>query len=91
MAVAVWLHDAGANVAYVTLYIICGKSQAQTKKGSDTMGERIRICREARGLTQEELAETCEVSRVYITQLEQGLNVPTGAGQRMPLASQCRA
>ena len=43
------------------------------------MGERIRTCRESIGMTQEELAETCEVSRVYITQIEQGLKVPTVA------------
>jgi len=46
-----------------------------------TIGENIKKLREAKGMTQEQLAEKINVSRPYITQLERGskiLNVLTG-------------
>ena len=44
------------------------------------IGERIKISREERGLTQEQLAEAIEVSPQYISDLERGvvgISVPT--------------
>jgi len=37
----------------------------------------VRSFREARGFTQEELAERAEVSATYIGYIERGANVPT--------------
>ena len=41
------------------------------------LGSRIQQFREARGLTQEELASRCELSKGYISQLENDLTSPS--------------
>lgn len=49
-----------------------------------TMGERIKMLREQRGITQSELAEICKVSDKAISTWENGRNIPRmGAIQRM--------
>ena len=49
-----------------------------------TMGERIKMLREQRGITQNELAEICKVSDKAVSTWENGRNIPRmGAIQRM--------
>ena len=49
-----------------------------------TMGERIKMLREQRGITQSELAEICKVSDKAVSTWENGRNIPRmGAIQRM--------
>jgi transcriptional regulator with XRE-family HTH domain len=40
-------------------------------------GTVVRQHREARGLSQEELADQCDLHRTYISQLERGLKSPS--------------
>ena len=42
-----------------------------------TMGDRIREARKKHRLTQEQLAETLDVSVVYISEIERGLKMPS--------------
>jgi transcriptional regulator with XRE-family HTH domain len=44
---------------------------------AEKFGRVVRRLREARGLTQEELAERAEISATYIGFVERGDNVPT--------------
>lgn len=49
-----------------------------------TMGERIKMLREQRGITQSDLAEICKVSDKAVSTWENGRNIPRmGAIQRM--------
>jgi transcriptional regulator with XRE-family HTH domain len=41
------------------------------------LGRNIRACREARGLTQEQLALDAGMKRSYVSELERGLRNPT--------------
>jgi transcriptional regulator with XRE-family HTH domain len=41
------------------------------------LGRNIRTCREARGLTQEQLALDAGMKRSYVSELERGLRNPT--------------
>lgn len=41
------------------------------------LGEKIRSMRHQKGLTQEELADRCELTKGYISQLENDLNSPS--------------
>ena len=43
------------------------------------LGETVRDLRIQKGLTQEKLAEKCETSAVYISEIERGLKMPTVA------------
>lgn len=43
----------------------------------DQLGKRIALCRAALGMTQQELADRIAVSRVAISHLEMGLQVPS--------------
>ncbi|MBR0509920.1 MAG: helix-turn-helix transcriptional regulator [Clostridia bacterium] len=38
------------------------------------IGQRIKICRKAKGLTQEQLAERIDLSRNYLSAVERGVN-----------------
>ncbi len=40
------------------------------------LGERVRACRQERGLTQAELAESLDVSVAYVSLIERGLRNP---------------
>ena len=40
-------------------------------------GRSLRILREAKGWSQEELADQCGIHRTYVSQLERGLKSPT--------------
>lgn len=46
-------------------------------KQETRVGQTISIFRETRGLTQKELAEKCDVSNVYISNIERGLKSPS--------------
>ncbi len=51
------------------------------------LGRNIRACREARGLTQEQLALDAGMKRSYVSELERGLRNPTvRAVERIALA-----
>ena len=41
------------------------------------LGKKIRQMRNQKGLTQEELADRCELTKGYISQLENDLNSPS--------------
>ena len=41
------------------------------------IGKKIRLLRIQRGLTQEELADRCELSKGFISQLERNLSSPS--------------
>ncbi len=40
-------------------------------------GRQLRNLREAKGWSQEELADQCNIHRTYVSQLERGLKSPT--------------
>jgi transcriptional regulator with XRE-family HTH domain len=54
--------DAGRDLPYAVLAMPI----------TETMGDRIRTLRQARGLTQEELGEACGVSKSAVSQWEDG-------------------
>ncbi|MBQ7769971.1 MAG: helix-turn-helix transcriptional regulator, partial [Clostridia bacterium] len=41
------------------------------------LGKKIKQMRNQKGLTQEELADRCELTKGYISQLENNLNSPS--------------
>lgn len=51
--------------------------RAQRRPEAKKFGAVVRRLREARGLTQEQLAEQADVSATYIGFVERGDNVPT--------------
>jgi transcriptional regulator with XRE-family HTH domain len=46
------------------------------------LGQLVKLCREHRGLTQDQLAKALELSRTAVAHLEQGLRLPEPAGLR---------
>ena len=50
----------------------------------DTLGALVRRHREALGLTQQALARACQLSPVYISQIEKGERIPSVAACRAP-------
>ena len=41
---------------------------------SEQIGKRIQLCRKAKGMTQEQLAERIDLSRNYLSAVERGVN-----------------
>lgn len=41
------------------------------------LGNTVKVLRNKKGLTQEELAERCDTSAVYISEIERGIKQPT--------------
>ncbi|MBD3615363.1 MAG: helix-turn-helix transcriptional regulator [Gracilimonas sp.] len=41
------------------------------------LGNTVKVLRNNKGLTQEELAERCDTSAVYISEIERGIKQPT--------------
>jgi len=41
------------------------------------IGRRIQTCREAAGMSQDELAEALELSTIYISMIERGVKTPS--------------
>ncbi len=62
------------NVNKKFIYIYCN-----TQRGLDNMdiGAKINQLRKKNGLTQEELADRCELSKGFISQVERGLTSPS--------------
>ncbi len=52
-------------------------SQHEPSLTQDTIGALVRMHRVARGLTQQALARLCELSPIYISQIEQGVRIPS--------------
>lgn len=46
------------------------------------LGQLVKLCREHRGLTQDQLAKTLELSRTAVAHLEQGLRMPESGSLR---------
>jgi len=58
--------------------VIAERRQAQAaSRGGQTLGQRIRATREARGLSQVNLAEAARISQGYLSQLEQDEREPS--------------
>ena len=53
------------------------RSDHSTAAGAATLGEKIRAAREARGLTQAELASRAHVAQAYLSYLEQDRREPS--------------
>ncbi len=53
------------------------KTNLQTLELERELGRRLRTLREAKGWSQEELADQCGIHRTYVSQLERGLKSPT--------------
>ena len=52
--------------------------QVKKAEGLNTaLGDTIKTLRIKEGLTQEQLAEKCEASAVYISEIERGIKQPT--------------
>ncbi len=58
-------------------------SQHESSSTNETFGALVRLHRNAQGLTQQALARACQLSPVYISQIEKG--------ERIPSVSACRA
>ncbi len=58
-------------------------SQHELSSTDETFGALVRLHRNAQGLTQQALARACQLSPVYISQIEKG--------ERIPSVSTCRA
>ncbi len=58
-------------------------SQHELSSTDETFGALVRLHRTAQGLTQQALAQACQLSPVYISQIEKG--------ERIPSVSACRA
>ncbi len=52
-------------------------SQHEPSLTQDTVGALVRMHRVARGLTQQALARLCQLSPIYISQIEQGVRIPS--------------
>ncbi len=52
-------------------------SQHEPSLTQDTIGALVRMHRVARGLTQQALARLCQLSPIYISQIEQGVRIPS--------------
>ncbi len=52
-------------------------SQHELSLTQDTIGALVRMHRVARGLTQQALARLCQLSPIYISQIEQGVRIPS--------------
>ncbi len=52
-------------------------SQHEPSLTQDTLGALVRMHRVARGLTQQALARLCQLSPIYISQIEQGVRIPS--------------
>ncbi len=52
-------------------------SQHDSSLTQDTVGALVRMHRVARGLTQQALARLCQLSPIYISQIEQGVRIPS--------------
>ena len=52
-------------------------SQHDSSLTQDTIGALVRMHRVARGLTQQALARLCQLSPIYISQIEQGVRIPS--------------
>ncbi len=52
-------------------------SQHEPSLTQDTVGALVRMHRVARGLTQQALARLCQLSPIYIAQIEQGVRIPS--------------
>ncbi len=52
-------------------------SQHDSSLTQDTIGALVRMHRVARGLTQQALARLCQLSPLYISQIEQGVRIPS--------------
>ncbi len=52
-------------------------SQNEPSLTQDTIGALVRMHRVARGLTQQTLARLCQLSPIYISQIEQGVRIPS--------------
>jgi transcriptional regulator with XRE-family HTH domain len=53
------------------------KVQAKNAKVVGTLAARVRQCRKGAGLTQEDLAERCNIYRTYLSRIENGTANPT--------------
>lgn len=51
-----------------------GKDMADFFLTKEELGRRLQECRESRGVTQQEMADYCNLSKNYISALERGLN-----------------
>ncbi len=58
-------------------------SQNESSITDETFGALVRTHRDALGLTQQALARACQLSPIYISQIEKG--------ERIPSVSACRA
>lgn len=63
------------NTNPITILLVCTK-KTQTEKKMD-IGAKIKEIRLQRGLTQEELASRCELTKGYISQLENDIASPS--------------
>ncbi len=52
-------------------------SQHEPSLTQDTVGALVHMHRVARGLTQQALARLCQLSPIYIAQIEQGVRIPS--------------
>lgn len=55
----------------------CSSSRTTTHDGPPTVGEHVRVLRQAAGLTQQQLADRAATTQPVIARLELGVRLPT--------------
>lgn len=67
--------DPNTKIQYYNVAVRQLSCQRRLQKGyAMDLGQRLQICREAKKITQAEMAQVCHLSKNYISAIERGVN-----------------